>query len=350
MTTLVRSCGIVVWALARLLLLGAPTHGVAAEVEDVVIASSATDPDIRSRRTGKILDYTGNELKLRTTLGREETIPTVRIAEIQTVWSAEHQAGNAARSAGKLDEAIESYGRARREEPRGWGRRQIQAELAGTYLEAGRIVDACDEFLAIVAGDPATPHYEAIPIAWRAAVPNGVLEGRAEAWIAPDQPPAARLLGASWLLPGSERGAAIAALEQLERLDDLQIRGLARVQLWRTKLVTAKPGEIAAWEYQLQDMPLSIQAVGWYVIGELRARRDEHQQAALAYLKVPLLFRRQRAMSADALLAAAKQLATMEQTEPAAGLLEEVVRDFGHMPAATEARSLLAKRATPAAP
>jgi tetratricopeptide (TPR) repeat protein len=311
--------------------------GSAAMAEDVVVAASASDPAARVRRTGLILDYTGAELRLRTALGTVESIPAHRVKEIQTEWLPEHRAGRAARAQGELAEAIAAFQEARARERRAWAERQIRAELAGTYLEAGRIESAGDEFLAIVARDPETMHFATMPIAWRAAPPDAALERHAAKWLTDPQSREARVLGASWLLAGPERAAASAELDRHVNATDPRIAGLAAIQLWRTKLVTARPAEIAAWRSQLESMPPEIQAAGWYVLGDLLARAPEPGDAALAYLRVPLVFREQRAMAADALLAAAGQLERMGQRDEAAGLYREIVRDFGHLPLAAEA-------------
>jgi tetratricopeptide (TPR) repeat protein len=307
-----------------------------AEGEDTVVAASASDPMARVKRTGQILEYTGNELKLRTSLGLEETIPAGRVIEIQATWNPSHQAGDVARAKGELDEAIAAFRQAKAEERRPWARRRIAAELAGAYLEAGRIESAGDEFLAIVASDPATRHYDIVPIAWRPAPPDAAIERHAAAWLAKGQSPPARVLGASWLLAGPRRTEAIATLEELVKASDPRVAGLATIQLWRTKLVTAKPADLAIWQAQLEKMPREIQAAGWYVLGDVHSRQNQPEQAALAYLKVPLLHRRQRAMAANALLAAGKQLEKMGQKDQAAGLYREIARDFAHLPAAKE--------------
>src|SRR5262245_11058850 len=96
-----------------------------AATQDIVVASSASDPAARVKRAGQILDYTGTELKLRTTLGTDETIPAVRVVEIQTRWSPAHEAGRRARQEGRLDDAIAAFRQAKREEPRAWAVRQI---------------------------------------------------------------------------------------------------------------------------------------------------------------------------------------------------------------------------------
>src|SRR3954447_13690145 len=137
--------------------------------QDTIIHSTASDPSARVRRSGQILDYTGAELKLRTTVGTEETIPAARVIQVETRWSPAHEAGRAARQDGRLEDAIAAFRQAKREESRPWAVRQIMADLSGCYLDAGQIDRAGDEFLGIVASDPVTRHFDTIPIAWRGA-------------------------------------------------------------------------------------------------------------------------------------------------------------------------------------
>ncbi len=315
---------------------------LAATAEDTVILSSASDPALRIKKTGQILDYTGTELKLRSSLGRDESIPAARIVEVQTPWSAAHSAARENRAAGKLDEALAAFRQAKRDERRPFAVRQIMAELSGTYLELDRIDAAGDEWLAILASDPTTQHFDVMPMAWKAAALAGPAENRAAAWLAVRDVPAARVLGASWLLAGRYRTEAIAAIDELVRDADPRVSGLAQIQSWRTKLVSATPAETARWQAQLEAMPASVQAAGWYVLGDILARQQQPEQAALAYLKVPLLFGKQRAMAADALLAAGKQLEKMGQAKEASRLFRELAEDYPHLPAGEQAARRLA--------
>jgi tetratricopeptide (TPR) repeat protein len=310
---------------------------LAASAEDTVILSSASDPALRIKKTGQILDHTGTELKLRGSLGRDESIPAARIVEVQTAWTAAHTAARDNRAAGKLDEAVASFREAKREERRAFAVRQIMAELSGTYLELDRIDAAGDEWLAILVSDPTTQHFDVMPMAWKAAAVSGAAENRAAAWLTARDVPAARVLGASWLLAGRYRTQAIAALDELARDADPRVSALAQIQSWRTKLVSATPAETARWQEQLEAMPASVQAAGWYVLGDILARQQQPEQAALTYLKVPLLFGQQRAMAADALLAAGKQLEKMGQAKEASRLFRELAADYRHLPAGEEA-------------
>jgi tetratricopeptide (TPR) repeat protein len=282
-------------------------------------------------------------MKLRTRLGAEEVIPAARIVEIQTTWTPPHEAARAARSEGRFDDAIALFREAKGAETRPWALRQVAADLSGCCLDAGRIEPAVNEFLAILAADPATRHFAVIPVAWRSTPDDPVLEARAAAWLALRRVPAASLLGASWLLATPRRGEAVAALEELQKSSDARVAGLAAIQLWRTKLVAASLDEARRWHAQLEKMPLEVQAAGWYVLGQVYARLDQPQQAALAWLKIPLLFRQQRALAADALLAAGGQLEKMMQPQEAAGVYRELVRDFPQLSATAEAQKRLAK-------
>jgi tetratricopeptide (TPR) repeat protein len=314
-----------------------------AAAEDVVIIRSATDPAARIRKTGEILDHTGLELTLQTSFGTTERIPAARVVEIATAWTAEQDAARNERKSGRLTEAIAAFRDAQRIEKRAWVRRQIAAELSNVFLEAGRVAEAVETFLPVVASDPATPHYASAPIAWRASLPDAALDSRAEIWLEDQQPEAARLLGASWLLPGGQRERAIAVLEELSNSRDPRIAGLAACQLWRTKLVTAKLKEVRQWQEQLAKYPPEVQASGWYIVGEAFARLEDCETAALAYLKTPLLFHASRPVAADAVLAAAKQLEKIGRPQQAVGLYRELQRDYSHLPAAAEAQARLLK-------
>jgi tetratricopeptide (TPR) repeat protein len=310
--------------------------------QDTVIYSTAADPAARIKKAGTILEFTGSELRLRGTLGTEEAIPAARVIEIQTVWTKPHEAGRAARSEGRLDDAIAALRQAKREETRPWAVRQIMADLAGCYLDAGRIDSAGDEFLGILASDPGTRHVDVIPVAWRGAAIGAPAEARAAVWLATRKIPAAALLGASWLL-ATKRMEAMIALEEVAKANDPRLSGLATIQLWRTKLVTATMDDIRRWQDQLEKMPTEIQAAGWYVLGDCLSRLEQPEAASLAYLKIPILFRQQRAMAADALLAAGKQHEKMSQAAQAANLYRELVRDFPQLSATKEAEGRLEK-------
>lgn len=320
-----------------------PAQFAAAEDSVLITSSDGRTP---AQRQGQIVEFTGAELRLKSSAGREERIPASRVVEVRTTWTVDHLIGRERRKAGQLDEAIDAFQQAKEKETRPWARRQIMSEIAGCHAENGRFDLAGDEFLRIVVSDPTTRHFDVVPIPWRVFAPDAALETRAETWLAAgDKLPAAALLGASWLLSTSRRAEAIARLEELAQRrggqDNVRIAMLAEVQLWRTKLVTAKIEDVARWRKALEQMPAEIQACGWFVVGEAFSRLKEPEEAALAYLRVPLVHGQQRPMAAEALVAAAKELETLKRTEQAAGLYREVVSDYATCPAAAEAQARL---------
>jgi tetratricopeptide (TPR) repeat protein len=313
--------------------------------EDTVTLLTGKDAKTRTSRTGEIVEYTGESLQLKSSSGRVENIPAARVVDIRSTWTLTHERGDSLRAEGKLEEAINAYKQALRDESRVWARRKIMAELVGCYAELGRFDSAGEEWLAIVKSDQLTMHYEVIPVAWHAILPDAALESRAMAWLNRKEP-APQLLGASWLLTGAQRSAAITALEALvtSKTADPRIRSLAQIQLWRTKLVTAKLDEVQRWQSAIEQMPAEIRASGYFVAGEALARLAKSEEASLAFLHIPLVHPQQRVMAADALIAAAQQLENLKRTEQAVGLYREVLSGYSRTAAAEEAKTRLEKK------
>ncbi|MGI8978912.1 MAG: tetratricopeptide repeat protein [Pirellulaceae bacterium] len=313
--------------------------------EDSVTVLTGKDAKTRTNRTGEVVDFTGESLQLKSSSGRIENIPAARVVEIRTQWTPAHERGDALRGEGKLEEAINAYKQAKRDEPRAWARRKIMAELVVCYAEVGRFDVAGDEWLAIVSSDPLTTHYNVVPVAWRSLPPDAALEPRALAWLH-SKAPAAQVLGASWLLTGPQRSAAMTALDGLagSKTVDVRIRSLAQIQLWRTKLVSAKREDVQRWQSAIEQMPAEVRAGGYFVVGDALARLNQSEDAALAYLHIPLVYNQQRAMAADALIATAKEHEKLERGEQAAGLYREVLSGYSRTAAAEEARAWLEKK------
>ena len=313
--------------------------------EDIVTLLSGKDAKTRTNRTGEIVEFTGESLQLQSSAGRLENIPAARVVEIRTQWTPAHERGDSLRAEGKLDEAINAYKQAQRIEPRAWARRKIMAQLVVCYAEAGRFDVAGEEWLAIVSSDPMTMHYNVAPVAWHPLPPDARLEPRAVAWLH-NKAPAAQVLGASWLLTGPQRSAAMSALDGLagSKTVDPRIRSLAQIQLWRTKLVSVKLDEVGRWQSALEQMPVEVRAGGYFVVGEALSRLNKPEDAALAYLHIPLVYHQQRVMAADALIAAAKEHEKLGRGEQAAGLYREVLSGYSRTAAAEEAKTWLDKK------
>ncbi len=313
--------------------------------EDTVTILTGKDAKTRTNRMGEIVEYTGESLQLKSSSGRVENFPGARVVDIRTKWTLTHEQGEALRAEGELEKAIIAYKQAKRDESRAWARRKIMAELVACYAEVGQFDSAGEEWLAIVKSDELTMHYAVIPVAWHSIPPNAALESRAAAWLNRKEP-AAQLLGASWLLTGTQRSAAVTAMDGLasSKTVDPRIRSLAQIQLWRTKLVSAKLDEVRRWQSTIEQMPAEIRASGYFVVGEALVRLEQPDGAALAYLRIPLVHPQQRVMAADALIAAAQRLENLKRTEQAVGLYREVLSGYSRTAAAEEAKARLEKK------
>lgn len=313
--------------------------------DDTVTVLSGKDNKSRTNRGGEVVEYTGETLQLKSASGRVESIPAARVVEVRTPWTPAHERGNALRAEGKLEEAVAAFKQAKREETRVWGRRKIMSELVTCYAELGSFELAGAEWLTIVSSDPSTMFYSVIPVAYRSLPPNVDLETRAAAWLTSKEP-AAQVLGASWLLTGPQRAAAVEALERLvaTKTADPRVRSLAQIQLWRTKLVSAKLDEVQRWQLAVEQMPAEVRASGYFIVGDGLARLNQLDDAALAYLRIPVVHPDQRTMAADALLEAGKQHEKLKRGEQAVGLYREVLSGYSRTTAAEEAKARLEKK------
>jgi tetratricopeptide (TPR) repeat protein len=153
------------------------------------------------------------------------------------------------------------------------------------------------------------------------------VEQTARQWLA-RQEPAAALLGASYLLTGSSQATALAKLRELAGSTDRRVAQMAAAQTWRTALAPADETQIDAWAAAIEQMPESLAAGPYFVLGRARAQRQQWPQAALALLRVAILYPGQRALAAQSLLDAGRVLERLDQPREAALLYREVIRDY----------------------
>ena len=306
--------------------------------EDAVVLRSESGAG-EFRVPGEIIDYTGRAIRIRSDQGLERSYAADRVVRIETEWTLEHVAGDEAQAAGQFAAAIEQYRRAVQTEPRTWVRRKILAELVWCYRAAGRQEAAGDAFLLLLSSDPATPYFDSIPLAWLPT--EAVSPQRATAWLERDDLPAAQLLGASYLMSGAQRGAALAALDQLAQHDDPRIAALAIAQRWRAEAFQATAAETAAWMQVIEQMPEPLRGGAYFVLGQTLARQRRHDEAALALLRVPILFDRDRELAAAALVLAGQSLEQASQPDEARRLYQEAIDAYGDSRWRSEARARL---------
>jgi len=304
-----------------------------------------TDGGMR-QLAGEIVRYNRREIVVRTSGGRETTVAADRVAEIDSAWHPAEREADALFQQRRFDEALDRYRAALGAERRRWVQQRLVAGTVRCYQRLDQVVPAVQSFLALVRDDPQTPYFDAIPLCWLPVQPAPTVEREAQAWLGSDEP-AAQLLGASWLLATRERPAAAAGLARLAAAPALnaQLRGLAAAQAWRTRVATAGPEEVARWQSAVASLPRELQAGPYFLIGQALARGGQPDQAALALLRVPILYPDQSQLAAEALLAAAGQLKSAGHAAEAEALLRELVARHADTTAADQARAQLERPA-----
>ena len=306
------------------------------QAEDVVVVSTKR---LRNTRLfGQIIDMTGSKLVFRHNSGREETIDGKRVIEVESPWSPLLREADACFQQSDYSQALTAYLKSLAEERRGWVKRRILVRLVWCDRYLDRVNEAGEAFRILYTSDPTTRDFAAIPLTWTTVQPPSPLELRAKKWLADRDSSVARLMGASWLLSTSSRAAAIQTLRRLASDKDPRVAFLAEAQQWRTKLATVGAEEVTRWGSRVDQMSVSIQAGPSFVLAAALARNGDPESAALAYLRIPILFAQHRRLSARSLMAAARQLEKMDQVDEARGLYREVILEFSQDPAADDAR------------
>lgn len=316
---------------------------------DVIVVKNAKPGLPPVQRQGEIVDLAGNQLLFRGPSGTNETIQLEQLTSWRTTWPGSKDQADALFLEKKFPEAAALYLRAREEEQRPWARRQVIGRLVEAHGAIGNMTAAADEFLILVASDPETSFWEIAPLGWRSTDDVNLLT-RAAQWVRDTRNPAKQLLGASWLLAGAQRAEAMTVLQTLSTGSNKRIASLAAIQQWRTRIVTSPADEPARWLAAVERLSADVRPIGYYCIGEAFTRHQQPEQAALAYLRIPIQYSGNRPLSAEALLAAAAQLEKMGRREQAAGLYREVLTDHAALPAAQLAQRQLEQLATPAKP
>jgi tetratricopeptide (TPR) repeat protein len=311
--------------------------------EDVVHVRTAAGGN-SSRMTGEIVDYSGGELKLRTSSGQVLNIPADRVEHVEFTRVDEQLAADNLMMEGKLAEAVVAYGKAFGAEKRPWARNIILAQIILCHRGLGQFEEACAHFEFLVRGDPTTPYFDLIPLAWQTSEPPPTLVTRAQKWLANNETPAVALMGASWLLATDRRTVAAAVLNRLSTSVDRRVAELAAAQLWRTQVVSATPEQVDRWRRAVRRFPPAVRAGPYYVIGKALARQGRHEQAALAFMRVPILYSGERSLAAESLWGAAGQLKRLGDTTESAALYRELATDFPESPLADAAGAELARQ------
>ena len=329
------------WFLFSLLVPGLAPTLLTCAADDIVTLRPATPGSPAKKVRGKVVEYTGSELILQTLSG-QASIPADKVDQVETSYPESFLQGQKLLRAGQSSEAIRAFESAAANETRPWVRREILATLSVALHNAGRIPEAGNVYLKIVAEDPQTIHIDAMPLAWFSLPPNFERDRAARGWMQMSVPQA-QLIGASWLLSTSDRSQAISTLGKLRSNPSSEIAILAEALLWQSKIVTATPADVRQWQRQLDAGILRGAALAGpnLVVGKAWRHLDDNTQAALILMRQPILYPEHQPVAAESLLQAGRALQSGGQTEEAIRVLREALDKYGDQPARQEAETIL---------
>ena len=114
-----------------------------------------------------------------------------------------------------------------------------------------------------------------------------------------------------------------------------------RDRTWRAAAVTADQGQLEGWGDTIERMPEPLRAGPYYVLGTAWAHHGQWEQAALAWLRIPILYPEHRELAARSLMDAGQSLEKLGQSGEAARLYSELVKTYPKTPSEGEARARL---------
>ena len=316
--------------------------------DDIVFLKPNSTTRSTTRVSGTIIDYTGRELLIRTVGSREQSIPTDRVEDIATKYTEKHAAADRLFEEHRYADAEAMYRRSITDEPRQWVRRMILSQVVWCLRNQDQYEQAAVTFALIVQNDPTTQYFDAIPLLWWSTELPLSAERRATDWLRDESDPVMQLVAASWLLrgPAELRGEAQRTIEALTRSRDDRVAQLAVAQSWRSRLVIAQASEVARWQSIVQQFDPRLRAGGYFLIGQALARHRKLEEAALALMRVPVLYPRERELAAESLLAAADALEKNNNIDESRVALRELLRDHAGSNAAAAAKSKLQRNTT----
>lgn len=309
-------------------------------LDKVIVVNRAGDQ--QQTLTGRILAYNGKFLTFQSLGGNPQRIETARVKKIQSSWTAKHARGNQLLADHEFEQALLAYQQAAKEETRLWVRQRILAQWVWCYQGLGQTEQAGDHFLKLVlAVDPNTLYFDAIPLSWGKQAVSPALEGHAQVWLTGSQSSSGRLLGASWLLGTAQREVAIQVLKQLTTDTDSRIALLAEAQLWRTQQASVSIQGLSQWKAQIARLPAGLRPGPYFLLAAALNRHQQHDQAVVCWMRIPINYPQHYQLAAESLLASARKLDQLQRQSQARNLYQEIVSRYASTVAAGQAQRWL---------
>ena len=153
-----------------------------------------------------------------------------------------------------------------------------------------------------------------------------------------------QLIAASWSLSGGQRTEAIKRLKALASDINPEISALAEAQLWKTRVKTTAEG-LESWKNRIRAMPESVRAGPYFILAGGLAGNNQIDEAALAYLRIPILHPEQHSLVAASLYQCGDLLQNKGRSVQARTLWRELIQKYPQSFWAQQAASKLSAAA-----
>jgi hypothetical protein len=134
---------------------------------------------------------------------------------------------------------------------------------------------------------------------------------------------------------------AIQVLKQLTTDTDSRIALLAEAQLWRTQQASVSIQGLNQWKKQIVRLPIGLRAGPYFLLAAGLNRHQQHEQAVVSWMRIPINYSQHYQLAAESLLASARKLDQLERQSQARNLYQEIVARYASTVAASQAQRWL---------
>lgn len=320
----------------------------------LLAAAAAGADSVRTREgigySGKItgMDETGLVIE---SGGGKRSVPLGEISEIHVADQPGLERAEKAFAGGAFDRAEREYAALLKAKIPPWMRTLVQLRLLKMYIQADRLAESLDAYLDLAQSQPKLVAGLVLPRPRRNVdAENQALLRRVEAALqqAQGRPYAAELgrLKITLVMEVGTPEQRVELIKQALQSDNPATRQWARLKTLELLMDLKRYDEAEAQLAEAEaDLGESHPAQLAYYRGMILAARNKHVEAALEFMRLPILYpTKDRALTAEALCRAGEVMtAARLPVEEVRKVYEEAVRGYAGTPGADRARQALAR-------
>ena len=279
------------------------------------------DKRVRLTRSGKVLSFDSSRLVMELPDGERKGFNSSLVAALDFQWATE-EARAAIRlcDTQKYRQAIPALEKAYPELPL-WQQKLMLGRLVGSLSAIGEDRIAGIIFLNATKGDLPAFVYSDAPLSWTPKQPLARHAAEAQKWLR-GETEYEQLLGASWLLTGSNRSDAAAVLGKLKASSDPAVAALATAQTWRLSTPPETLEQLAQWISFRDKLSLPLQLGPTHFLADRSARVGQTDIAVAQWLRIASLYPERHFHATQALDSAEQQLRNLQRTQEAQSVAE----------------------------